>query len=96
MTTKIQVNGVTYEVTHHLVPTVLNQNGHHYRLLKTTPHKNSDGRPSWILTWLGRCAECGAGFEVTSGPSISLHLNRRCPAHHNPSSKATPWKAGAT
>ena len=96
MTTTIEQNGVTYQVTHHLVPEVLNQDGHIYRLLEATPHMTWKGKPTWILTWQGRCAQCGIAFEITTGPGVGRHLNRRCPLHHDPYSKAAPWKDGAT
>lgn len=95
MTATIEQNGVTYEITHHLVPDVLDQGGHIYRLIETKPHINRKCEPSWILTWRGRCARCGSEFDITTGPNVARHLNRRCPLHHNPSARAKPWKDGA-
>lgn len=83
-------------VTNYKVPATFQQDGHTYRFVGARPHVNRLGVPSWVVTWQGTCAACGGKFEVTTGVQVNRSLNRRCPRHHRPWSKAVPWKDGVT
>jgi hypothetical protein len=67
---------------------VLKQGGQSYWLLKMEPYQRRDGANTVLLTWAGKCAECGRGFE-TKSPALPKWLSRRCDEHRAPGRPAS-------
>lgn len=66
------------------VGTMLMADGQRFDLVRVEPYeRKTDGMPSRLLTWAGRCADCGEPIEVQSGLIVS-GLRRRCDLHKAP------------
>jgi hypothetical protein len=42
--------------------------------------RRRDGQPSQLIRWRGKCAHCGAAYEVTGGGNVDK-LARNCEQH---------------
>lgn len=64
-------------------PAVVRHHEHEYRFVRAEPYvRKSDGVPSVLLVWQGRCAECDCAFEVMTGPTPDpTRMIRTCPEH---------------
>lgn len=63
--------------------TVLLADGQCFDLVRVEPYeRKTDGMASRLLTWAGRCADCGEPIEATSGLVVSP-LRRRCDLHRD-------------
>jgi hypothetical protein len=55
--------------------------GRQFEALKIEPYRRKrDGAESWLVTWRGHCATCGAPYDV-KGSRHASHLPKNCEAH---------------